>query len=83
MEGKPNYEIPGGLSAVATARLVIVATLCVFQYWLLTSTFEAYRSGDRNITLPAFLASAACFLLAAGLVVTGEITTRKIQEAPK
>jgi hypothetical protein len=46
--------------------------LCALQYWLLTATVEAYHGGDRSIPLVAFLASLACFVLAIGLVVTGE-----------
>jgi hypothetical protein len=75
----PNPELSPGAAAGATARLAITTTLCVFQYWLLTSTTEAYNAGNMRIALPAFLASIACFALAVGLVFTGEYRARKAE----
>jgi hypothetical protein len=77
---KSNYELRPGASASATARLCIVATFCGFQYWLLTSTMEAYHAGNHRILLPAFIVSIICFLLSVGLVVTGEYTLHRAAE---
>lgn len=76
--GPPKFDQRPGASAAIAARLAIVATLCIVQYWLLTSTMEAYHAGERGMLLPAFLASLACFLLAIGLVITGEIAGRRL-----
>ena len=78
MHDRPSDpQLRSGASASATARLAIAGTLCVFQYWLLTSTMEAYNSGNLRVALPAFIASLACFVLAAGLVITGEYQSHK------
>jgi hypothetical protein len=69
----PRHDRRPGAAGAATARLVIVAMLCAAQYWLLTSTMEAWHAGDRDIPIPAAVASAVCFVLAAGLVLTGEL----------
>jgi len=68
----PNHDLRPGAAAVATARLVIVGLLCGLQYWLLTTTMEAFHGGDHALPLPAALASAGCFLLALGLVIVAE-----------
>jgi len=73
----PRHDLRPGARGVATARLVIVAILCALQYWLLTSTMEAFHGGDRALPLPAAIASAACFVLAVGLVVAGEHAERR------
>lgn len=69
----PEHDLRPGARGIATARLAILATLCALQYWLLTTTMEAFHGGDRGLPLAAALASAACFLLQLGLVATGEI----------
>jgi hypothetical protein len=68
----PSHDLGSGARAVATARLVVVALICCLQYWLLTSTMEAFHGGDRSLPLPAALASLGCFLLGLGLVAVGE-----------
>jgi len=68
----PDHDLRPGARAVATARLVVVALICSLQYWLLTSTMEAFHGGDRGLPLVAALASAGCFLLGLGLVVVAE-----------
>jgi len=68
----PDHDLRPGARAVATARLVILALLCALQYWLLTTTMEAFHGGDRGLPLAAALASGACFLLGLGLVVAAE-----------
>jgi hypothetical protein len=68
----PRHDLRAGARAVATARLVVVALICGLQYWLLTSTMEAFHGGDRSLPLPAALASAGCFLLGLGLVAVAE-----------
>jgi hypothetical protein len=75
----PDYPNRAGVAAADIARLVIVGMFCVFQYWLLTSTMEAYHAGDNQVVIGAFFASLACFLLAGGLVVAGEIAIIKHQ----
>lgn len=69
----PDHDLRPGARGVATARLVILAILCGLQYWLLTSTMEAFHSGDRRLPAAAALASVACFLLQLGLVFTAEV----------
>jgi hypothetical protein len=68
----PDHDLRPGASAVATARLAVVALLCALQYWLLTATMEAFHGGDDALPLPAALASVGCFLLGLGLVVVAE-----------
>ena len=68
----PDHDLRPGARAVASARLVVVALLCGLQYWLLTTTMEAFHGGDRSLPFAAALASGACFLLGLGLVVTAE-----------
>ena len=68
----PDHDLRPGARAVATTRLVIVALLCGLQYWLLTTTMEAFHGGDRALPLAAALASAGCFLLGLGLVAAAE-----------
>jgi hypothetical protein len=68
----PDHDLRPGALGVASARLVILAILCGLQYWLLTSTMEAFHGGDRDLPLVAAIASVACFLLGLGLVVTAE-----------
>jgi uncharacterized protein DUF6755 len=70
----PRHDLRPGARAVATARLVVVALICCLQYWLVTSTMEAFHGGDRGLPLPAALASVGCFLLGLGLVAVGERT---------
>lgn len=79
----PSHDLRPGASGVAVARLVIVAILCALQYWLLTSAVEAFHAGDRGQLAVAAIASAVCFVLGAGLVVTGEraLMRRRRQEA--
>ena len=68
----PHYDLRPGVRSVASARLVILVILCGLQYWLLTSTMEAFHGGDLELPLAAAIASGACFLLGLGLVVTAE-----------
>ncbi len=75
----PDYDLRPGARAVATARLVIVAILCALQYWLLTSTLEAFHGGDRALPLAAAIASLICFLLGLSLVATAERNERRRQ----
>lgn len=74
---KPDFPLREGIAAGEVARLVICGLLCVFQYWLLTATLEAYHAGDNQIPVGAFIASLACFLLAGGLILTGELALRQ------
>lgn len=76
----PDYPNRAGVAASETARLAFVALFCVFQYWLLTATLEAYQQGNVTLPLGAFIASVGCFLLAAGLVAVGEFALFKQQK---
>lgn len=78
--GKPEFDTRPGVAASATARLWICGIICIVQYWLLTASMEAYHGGNLRIALPAFLASAFCFLLTAGLILTGEAGSRKLED---
>lgn len=79
----PSHDLRAGVRAVATARLVVVAVICCLQYWLLTSTMEAFHGGDRGLPLPAALASAGCFLLGLGLVAVAERTEARRHRSPR
>jgi hypothetical protein len=81
--GKPKFDTRPGVTAATTARLWICATLCIIQYWLLTASMEAFHGGNRRVAIPMFLASGACFLLTAGLIITGESGARKLQDELK
>ena len=65
-------ELRRGATAASIGTLSIVGTFCLFQYWLLTATMEAFNAGTYGIVLPACAASIVCFLLAVGLVLTAE-----------
>jgi len=77
---KPDFPKRSGVAATGTAILIFVALFCVFQYWLLTATLEAYHAGDDDLPLGAFLASVGCFVLAAGITLLGEIALMKQQD---
>jgi hypothetical protein len=76
----PGFPLRSGVNAASTAILIFVALFCIFQYWLLTATLEAYHAGDDALPLGAFLASVGCFILATGLAVLGEIALIKQQD---
>ncbi len=78
--GKPKFDTRPGVTAATTARLWICASICIIQYWLLTSSLEAFYGGNLRVTLPMFLASLFCFLMVAGLILTGEKGSRKLQK---
>ena len=42
------------------AVLLVIIGVFVGQLWLLMATMEAVLGGDRSISIPAFLAGAAC-----------------------
>ena len=77
---KPGFPLRSGVSATGTAILIIVSMFCIFQYWLLTATLEAYHAGDDALPIGAFFASLGCFLLATGLAVLGEVALIKQQD---
>ena len=77
---KPDFPKREGVAATGTAILIFVAIFCVFQYWLLTATLEAYHSGNHELPLGAFFASLGCFILASGLAITGEYALIKQQD---
>jgi len=54
---------------IVQGMLVFVLTLVMLQLWLLTATMNAYLGGDERVVWPAAIASIACFMLNAGLVV--------------
>lgn len=72
-------DLPG-VKAAMTARLVISGALCGFQYWLLTTTMEAYHSGNFKVVGVAFIVSILCFVLVAGLMMTGEVGIKKLDQ---
>jgi hypothetical protein len=73
----PAHDLRPGAASASIFRLCVVALLCALQYWLLTSAMESAQAGERDTALAAFVASAVCFLLSAGLVVAGERFARK------
>ena len=78
--GKPSFDTRPGVTAAATARVWICGTICVVQYWLLTAAVEATHGGNDRVALPMFLASAVCFALIAGLLLTGEAGAKRLAE---
>jgi hypothetical protein len=76
----PGFPLRSGVNAAGTAILIFVAMFCIFQYWLLTATLEAYHAGDDDLPLGAFLASLGCFILATGLALLNEIALIKQQD---
>ena len=65
-------RLRAGLKGALTARIWIVASICAFQYWLLTSSMEAYHAGNGKVIIPAIVATFVSFLLNVGLLVSGE-----------
>ena len=53
---------------IVQGMLAFVLILVILQLWLLTATMNAYLGGDDGIVIPAAMASAACFVLNAGLL---------------
>lgn len=53
---------------IVNGILCIVMTIVILQLWLLTATMNAFLGGDRQVPLPAALASLFCLLLNAGLL---------------
>jgi hypothetical protein len=53
---------------IADAVLSIVIIIVVLQLWLFTATMGLYLKGDREIIVPAALASICCFGLICGLL---------------
>lgn len=78
--GTPKFDTRPGATAATTARLAICGTICIVQYWLLTASMEAHHGGNHRVAIPMFVASLVCFLLVAGLIVTGEAGARVRQE---
>lgn len=78
--GKPKFDTRPGIIAGITARLWICATIVITQYWLLTASMEAFYAGNHRMAIPMFLASAFCFILVAGLILTGEAGARDLQK---
>lgn len=79
--GKPKFDTRPGIIAGITARLWICAVIVIVQYWLLTASMEAFLGGNHAMAIPMFLASAFCFILVAGLIITGEAGTRGLQRS--
>lgn len=76
----PGFPLRRGVNASGTAILLFVSMFCIFQYWLLTATLEAYHAGDDTLPFGAFLASLGCFILASGLAILGEVALIKQQD---
>jgi hypothetical protein len=55
-------------STLFSAVLVLIATLVVIQLWLVSAAVEALLARERGVLVPTALASAALFVLSAGLL---------------
>jgi hypothetical protein len=55
-------------TTIVNGVICFLLVLAVLQLWLLTATMNAFLGGDSAIVGPAFLASAVCLLLGAGLL---------------
>lgn len=81
---KPGSSIKGratrlkGAKEAQIARLIILISLCCFQYWLLVTTMEAKHSGPKNIAIITLIVSLLCFVLVFGLFITGELGIKKL-----
>ena len=53
---------------IVNGILSIVLVLVIVQLWLLSATMNAYLGGDRDIVIPAALASLLCLALNLGLL---------------
>lgn len=53
---------------IVNGILVFVILIVILQLWLLTATMNVYLGGDKEIVVPAALASLVCFGLNAGLL---------------
>jgi len=51
-----------------SAILVLIATLVVIQLWLVAAALEALLARDIGVLVPTAAASAALFLMSAGLL---------------
>lgn len=78
--GKPSWDNRPGTVAAAAARLAIAAIFCALQYYLLATAMEALHSGEKGVVAAAFAASVVCFVLTAGLILTGELGARKLRK---
>lgn len=65
-------RLQAGLKGALTARIWIVTSICAFQYWLLTSSMEAYHAGNTRVIIPAIVATFVSLILNIGLLVSGE-----------
>lgn len=52
-----------------TFILLLVSTVVVVQLWLVAASMEALLAHDFDVLVPAAIASLACFLLNAALVL--------------
>jgi hypothetical protein len=55
-------------STLFSSVLVLIATLVVIQLWLLSAAVEALLGHEHGVLMPTAVASAALFLLCAGLL---------------
>ena len=56
-------------ATVIYGMLAFVIIVVILQLWLLTATMNAFLGGDEGVIWPAALASLACFLMNAGLLL--------------
>ncbi len=69
----PAHDRRPGATAAMTMRLAVSGVLCISQYFLLTVAMESWHAGEAGKTVVCFVASALCFTLCVGLLITGEI----------
>jgi hypothetical protein len=67
MAGKRHFS-RAQRTTIVNGVICFLLVLAVLQLWLLTATMNAFLGGDSSIVGPAFLASAVCLLLGAGLL---------------
>lgn len=65
-------RLRSGLKGAQTARIWIIASVCAFQYWLLTASMESMHSGNNRVPIPAFITTLLCLLFNGWLVLSGE-----------
>jgi hypothetical protein len=65
-------RLRSGLKGAQTARIWIIASVCAFQYWLLTASMESMHAGNNKVPIPAFITTLLCLFFNGWLVFSGE-----------
>ncbi len=64
---------------IFTIVVVLIGLCVVLQLWLLGASLEGSLAGERDIAIPATVASAALFALSAGLLAYVTSVDRRVR----